>query len=522
MPTVVLMDVSLSMTRPVALEGSEEFQRKNLAAHGLTMLFEHMATNYKLEFTALVAFSSLWELMVPFTRDYNTLQEALSNMEDYDKTCLEAALHGVSNVVQQEWGSACPCQVVLVTDGALGIGRGSLRHSLLTMKQRGEDKKFPLPFAFPSKLYIMCIASMEELQSSDALNNLEQLVSINGGEGQVLAVEGPLCLKNVQAMFGKLIDQAYSPFHAVLRCGHQASDVQVFPRPEPILIDEEVDPLPRTIATDLEIVGFIEIADISSPPVLSRHLVLPIAVSKEGDEVGAGAPEETEDENSANQMAGKSPNFCVLLHGSLKVEGMVALVQLGPDWYGMLYSQADSKKKSNLMMSLFEPGPEPLPWLGKISQLGPISDAKENPYGEDDSRSPFPLQPKHKRSYAQNVTVWIKPSGLQTDVQKILRNARKLPEKTQTFYKELNRLRKAALALGFWELLKGVAELLERECTLLPDTAHPDAAFQLSHAAQQLRLASTGDSQHASFAHNIVPMPTDFSGGTSSSSGDRM
>eukprot|EP00063_Salmo_salar_P071066 XP_014045901.1 PREDICTED: von Willebrand factor A domain-containing protein 9-like [Salmo salar] len=82
----------------------------------------------------------------------------------------------------------------------------------------------------------------------------------------------------------------------------------------------------------------------------------------------------------------------------------------------MLYSQADSKKKSNLMMSLFEPGPEPLPWLGKVSQLGPISDAAENPYGEDDSKSPFPLQPKVKRSYAQNVTVWIKASGLQVQI----------------------------------------------------------------------------------------------------------
>ena len=75
MPTVVLMDVSLSMTRPVSLEGNgEEFQRKNLAVHGLTMLFEHMAVNYRLEFTSLVAFSSLYELLVPFTRDYNTLQ----------------------------------------------------------------------------------------------------------------------------------------------------------------------------------------------------------------------------------------------------------------------------------------------------------------------------------------------------------------------------------------------------------------------------------------------------------------
>uniref|UniRef100_A0A4W4HDL3 Integrator complex subunit 14 n=1 Tax=Electrophorus electricus TaxID=8005 RepID=A0A4W4HDL3_ELEEL len=482
MPTVVLMDASLSMTRPVSLEGSEEFQRKNLAVHGLTMLFEHMAMNYRLEFTALVAFSSLWELMVPFTRDYNALQEALSNLEDFDKTCLELALQGVSTIMQQEWGSACPCQLVLVTDGALGIGRGSLRHSLATLKQRGEDKKFPLPFPFPCKLYIMCISNAEELQTTDAMDNLEQLLILSGGEGQIFTMEGPLCLKSVQAMFGKLIEQAYMPFHAVLRCGHLTSDVQVFPRPEPVMIDEEVDPVPKHVLT-------------------------------EADEVGAGTTDEMEEDTSTNQMAGKSPNFCVLLHGSLKVEGMVALVQLGPDWYGMLYSQADSKKKSNLMMSLFEPGPEPLPWLGKVSQLGPISDAPENPYGEDDSKSPFPVQPKSKRSYAQNVTVWIKASGLQTDVQKILRNARKLPEKTQTFYKELNRLRKAALAFGFWELLKGVAELLERECTLLPDSAHPDAAFQLSHAAQQLKLASTGDSQYAAFEHNITPMLTDFSGG---------
>lgn len=49
-----------------------------------------------------------------------------------------------------------------------------------------------------------------------------------------------------------------------------------------------------------------------------------------------------------------------------------------PEWYGMLYSQADSKKKSNLMMSLFEPGPEPLPWLGKMAQLGPISGNNHN------------------------------------------------------------------------------------------------------------------------------------------------
>lgn len=121
------------------------------------------------------------------------LQEALSNLDDYDKTCVESALQGVNSVVQQEWGNACPCQVsetnwsnvhcdfsfsvsclrtsyfilqvVLVTDGSLGIGKGSLRNSLQTLKQRGDDKKFPLPFPFPTKLYIMCVANAEEVTS---------------------------------------------------------------------------------------------------------------------------------------------------------------------------------------------------------------------------------------------------------------------------------------------------------------------------------------------------------------------
>lgn len=52
---------------------------------------------------------------------------------------------------------------MLVTDGSLGIGKGSLRHSLQTLKQRGDDKKFPLPFPFPTKLFIMCIANAEEV-----------------------------------------------------------------------------------------------------------------------------------------------------------------------------------------------------------------------------------------------------------------------------------------------------------------------------------------------------------------------
>ena len=40
----------------------------------------------------------------------------------------------------------------------------------------------------------------------------------------------------------------------------------------------------------------------------------------------------------------------------LKVENMGAICSVGLDWYGLLYSWADSKKKSNWMLSIFEPG----------------------------------------------------------------------------------------------------------------------------------------------------------------------
>lgn len=47
----------------------------------------------------------------------------------------------------------------------------------------------------------------------------------------------------------------------------------------------------------------------------------------------------------------------------------------------------------------------------------------------------FPIKPVDKRSYAQTNVVWIRQAGLQSDIQKILRHARKLPDKTQHFYK---------------------------------------------------------------------------------------
>lgn len=157
---------------------------------------------------------------------------------------------------------------------------------------------------------------------------------------------------------------------------------------------------------------------------VSRHLILPASANK--DHLPLSAEIDLTDDDATDE--GKVPSFCVLLHGALKVESMAALVTLGDNWFGFVYSWADSKKKANLMLTILTPGSDVIPWLGDLNNLGPIDSPQEQ-------MGAFPVRPQEKRSYSQNGVVWIRQAGLQSDIQKILRHARKLPEKTQQFYK---------------------------------------------------------------------------------------
>lgn len=122
-----------------------------------------------------MAFSSLFEEKCPFTRDYNIIKAELQNIDDYDKTCIETALHGVNQMVLGEWGNNTPCQVsipipnfctllltvffkvLLITDGNTGVGPMSLKDSFATLNQRTQSNPFPIPFTFPAKLHVVCI-----------------------------------------------------------------------------------------------------------------------------------------------------------------------------------------------------------------------------------------------------------------------------------------------------------------------------------------------------------------------------
>lgn len=54
MPTVILLDLSLSMTRPVVLADNNETTRKQLAVQGINAFLDCLSIHSKLEFIALV------------------------------------------------------------------------------------------------------------------------------------------------------------------------------------------------------------------------------------------------------------------------------------------------------------------------------------------------------------------------------------------------------------------------------------------------------------------------------------
>lgn len=108
-----------------------------------------------------IVFSSLYDVICPFTRDYDSIRTKLQSIEECDKTSIETALHGVNNVIMAEWGSATACQVILITDGNPGIGPMSLSESLNSLNVARDVNPFPLPFPYPGKLSVVCIAPQQ-------------------------------------------------------------------------------------------------------------------------------------------------------------------------------------------------------------------------------------------------------------------------------------------------------------------------------------------------------------------------
>lgn len=327
MPTVVLLDVSLSMLRRVQTPEDEFVERRHLAIRGLHTFFDYLSSKFKLEFSALLAFSSLWEIVVPFTRDYQALKQGCITVDVYDKTSFENGFSGVVGHVIEEWGTSVPCQVILVTDGRTGSGQGSLRELLEGKRKENSDQPSPFPIPFPCKIHVVCIASANELGGDLML--FQRLCDSTSVGGSVYVPDMPLTVQSVQNVFTRLAQTHYISYEGTLSCGHLQSKITLSPPPDLTSILEvskktKGQEKTRRLPNELAICGFLDVADVGSPPHISRHLVIPLASSSGDSKNKEGGKETAKD----SEEDGKTPSFCVLLHGSLKVEKMVAIVTL--------------------------------------------------------------------------------------------------------------------------------------------------------------------------------------------------
>lgn len=340
----------------------------------------------------------------------------------------------------------------------------------------------------------------------------QQLLDASKQKGQIFiprASENHSSIeRSVMKMFKSMFETNFKPFEATLNIGSyfrlESVPISVFPEPRPyvskdVFGNESV----RTISKRFEVCGYIKIQDIvgsgGSPASLSRNLILARvdATQKKGVSELEKMESEmkhffakttgAEDEESSNSTSvsdvTQKESALVLFHGALKFESLVALVLLAEDWYGLAYSYAD-KKKSNLMLSILEPGNNAIPWLGDFRFLRLIQDIPPT-----NEFCGFPVK-TDKKSYSSGNLSWLKESALQSDVQKILRQAKKGPEKISHFYKELNRIRKMAQSLGFDSLIDVLADTFDKEALSLDQqtpSIHPECALQLRHAATELR-----------------------------------
>ena len=319
MPTVVLLDVSLSMLKTLQdgeNQTDSDVNKRLLAIRGLYTFFDHLSENCKLEFTALIAFSSLWEIVGRFTRDYEALKEGCMNVGTYDKTFLGNALNGVSNLVIEEWGCSVPVQLVLVTDGNLG-GATTVKEVLTNRLGDMAENMCTMPLPFPCVMHIMCMSTFDSMLPA-TLKLLQDLVETCGRGGGVYMLESPAGVHSAQEAFKRLANEHYTSFHGTLTCGHLNSAITLYPPPKAppknqtrnMMVKDSDQPFPK----EIKICGFLDAIDLGNPPCMTRHLVIPTGTAAGYDGTGSD---------------GKEPSFCVLLHGSLKVERMVAFAQLG-------------------------------------------------------------------------------------------------------------------------------------------------------------------------------------------------
>ncbi|XP_037959587.1 integrator complex subunit 14 isoform X2 [Teleopsis dalmanni] len=519
-----------------------------LASKAISQLLEYLTNNSKLEHVALVCFSAVAELKVDFTRDYELIRQAVKKVEIATKSNALGLLQFLGPLIQNNWGLQNYCHIVLFTDCPIGFPDNLLQNYIqlksktdkkdpwMEMLQKtkinlvgmgvSSNKKFMHSLDVYKKLFEVCNLKFQIFtpKHTKDLNKDECDPKVSRTSSQPFGTNLPhtshkseLGRTSMFEMIDRLCEINFRPMEALLKCGgyfRLECPVTLWP-PFPSYYGIDID---RHLSHKLEVCGYLSLLEIGSPASVSRHVILP-KLDKRRDKLVLFKgkyefpPPLNDLEGLENDMRNfylkdddciddaeafklGAPNLSpptekesliVLLHNALKSENLGALVLLNNNWYGFIFACSDSKKKSSLLLNVLPPGNNVIPWLGDLRSLCISDDPQTN-----EATCSYSAK-SEKRSYSQNCVVWIRQSSLHSDVQKVLRHAKKMPEKTQHFFKELNRIRRAALSFGFIELLEAMALLFEKECEQIPVNTNPECVIQLKHAAAELRKPANLD-----------------------------
>lgn len=137
MPTIIALDMSLSMHRPASrtppsssssdVDDVECQTLLDLAKVGVRSFLNHLDKNSKLEFVSLIGFSSQCDLICPFTRDFQEVLDKLEGVECMDNTNVVAAFKGIASYVQEQWTNSVPINILMITDEGKGDKKCSLK-----------------------------------------------------------------------------------------------------------------------------------------------------------------------------------------------------------------------------------------------------------------------------------------------------------------------------------------------------------------------------------------------------------
>lgn len=401
-----------------------------------------------------------------FSCDIPELEQAVEELQEPDLCSIsnfEDAIKWTLNEIHKYWGPAAFVQILIFTDGDASI----FNSALPTMDTASCYSTTTWPNV--SLIFV----SINDEQLSSELFHLHQRFLPNS---KVICLDqymqGGRSLDELSGICADVVIRACTTFNVTnslstefevtIRCGHLSEPVTLSPALH-ISCSESVQP-PFSVET----FGFLHISDLNNPPVCSRH------------SVNCSSKTDTDDFLSlllVSMQETKTVGMCSIFveekPSSLKSKSIKRLWR-----YGFLH-QFDGKSPF-LLLSIFDKDCSGLPWLGQFEHLAPVEDfAGIQLYDDREGSSPFPVLVPDRLSYGTfsdsnasgrltagatepfRYVSWVSSPSMLTDVNKVLRLGRRLPEKSHVFFKELSRVCSAALAYGCPDLLGHISRLIE-------------------------------------------------------------